>query len=743
MKHIGKTYPVHDAVAKVTGRAVYTTDLIVPGMLTGSILFSDRAHARVKYIDCSEAESLEGVHAVCSYLNAPQQVYNSYHRFIGHDLPEDETIFSQEVRYIGDRIAAVAAETPEIARKALRLIKVEYEELPAVFSIDDAEGDDSPRVNSKYPNRCPDIKLETGDVTKGFSEADFVFEDTYYTPAIYHAALENHCAIADYSPDNHLTVWCTSQNIFATRMLLGKLFDLPRNRVQVKKPILGGAFGGKVPMSVEPVAALLSKLAGRPVKVELTRREDMNGTNTRHASKAKIKTGIKKDGQITAQEIKFLVNTGAYHTGGNSIASAICYKLYQLYKNINLKINAAPVYTNTTPAGAMRGYGAPQMMFAHQVHLNKIARQLGIDFTDLQLKNLIEPNSTNHLTNSSQGNVRGIDCVIKGKKLFEWDKRSQQTADGYLKRGIGMAVCSLWNGVFGVHIDATGIRITMNEDGTFIVHTPTHDMGQGTSIAIIQIVAEVLSVQIGDIRIVESDTDSCLWDLGAFASRGIYVSGEAARVTAEKMKAELLKHAAENFKKDPVQLQLKDGQIIQKSDLSMVAKLADFANDLLLKKNIYLEVNHFYSSEADRTSNAAHFAEVEVNTETGEVKVLDYLAVHDIGQVINKIGVEGQIEGGVQMGLGFALSEEMIRDEKGRLKNPNFKKYKMFRASEMPEIRLSFIEEKDYPGPFGAKSISEIATVPVAPAIVNAIVDALGENFYALPIRPEHLKSKK
>ncbi|MBT4289985.1 MAG: molybdopterin-dependent oxidoreductase, partial [Deltaproteobacteria bacterium] len=465
--------------------------------------------------------------------------------------------------------------------------------------------------------------------------------------------------------------------------------------------------------------------------------------STRHGSKAKIKTGIKKDGRITAQEIEFIVNTGAYHTGGNSIASAICYKLYQLYKNINLKITAAPVYTNTTPAGAMRGYGAPQMMFAHQVQLNKIARQIGIDFTDLQLKNLIEPNSVNELTKSSQGNVRGIDCVIKGKQLFNWKHRKQQKSSSPIKHGIGMAVCSLWNGVYGVHVDGTGIRITMNEDGTFIVHTPTHDMGQGTSIAIIQIVAEVLGVQIDDIRIVESDTDSCLWDLGAFASRGIYVSGEAARLTAEKMKNELLKHAADYFNKDPDQLQLKDGQILQKSDLSKVVKLADFANDLLLKKNIYLEVNHFYSSEADRTSNAAHFAEVEVNTESGEVKVLDYLAVHDIGQVINKMGAEGQIEGGVQMGLGFALSEEMVRDEKGRLKNPNFKKYKMFRASEMPEIRLSFIEKKDYPGPYGAKSISEIATVPVAPAIVNAIVNALGKNFYALPIRPEHLKSKK
>ncbi|MBT4288959.1 MAG: molybdopterin-dependent oxidoreductase, partial [Deltaproteobacteria bacterium] len=280
MNHIGQPYPVHDSVSKVTGRALYTTDIVLPRMLTGAILFSERAHAKISKVDTSAAEALEGVQAVCSFHDSPQLIYNSYHRFVGHDLPEDETIFSQEVRYIGDKIAAVAAETPEIAKKALRLIQVEYEELPAVFSIDEAEKEDSPSVHTNYPNRCPDINLETGDIENGFLEADYIYEDVYYTPAVYHAALENHCAIADYSPDDHLTVWCTSQNIFATRLLLGKIFDLPRNKVQVKKPVLGGAFGGKVPMSVEPVAALLSKISGKPVKVELSRREDMNGSST-------------------------------------------------------------------------------------------------------------------------------------------------------------------------------------------------------------------------------------------------------------------------------------------------------------------------------------------------------------------------------------------------------------------------------------------------------------------------------
>lgn len=449
---------------------------------------------------------------------------------------------------------------------------------------------------------------------------------------------------------------------------------------------------------------------------------------------------IKNDGTITAQEINFLVNTGAYITGGSSIASAMCYKLYQLYKNVNLKITAAPVYTNITPAGAMRSYGAPQLMFGHQVQMNKISRKLGLDITNIHLKNLIEPNSFNPLTGMEQGNVRGIDCVIEGQKYFDWNKRQKpDNSTGTVKRGVGMAVTSLWNGVFGVHIDATGIRITLNEDGTFILHTPTHEMGQGTSIALAQITAEILGVDTSDIHIVESDTDSCLWDLGAFASRGIYVSGEAARLAAIKMKDKILQKAAKNFQINSDYLLLHDKRITLEN--KEIVTLEAFARDLLLNHYQHLEVNHTYGSLKDRTSYAAHFAEIEVDEESGTVKVLDYLAVHDVGKIINRLGIEGQVEGGVQMGLGFALSEELERNENGALKTQNFRKYKIFRAQEMPEIRSHFIEEIDFPGPFGAKCVSEIATVPVAPAIVNAITNALGKDFKALPLKASQLKA--
>jgi CO/xanthine dehydrogenase Mo-binding subunit len=739
MTHIGQPYPVHDAILKVTGRATYTTDMKITGMLYGKILFSPVAHAKIKHIDTSAAEQMEGVHAVCTFKKAPQTVFNSYQRFEGHAMLEDETIFSEEVRYVGDKIAAVSAETQEIADQAIRKIKVEYEELPAVFTIEDANQTDAPRVHTHTVNRLKDTVLETGSIQDGFKNADHIFEDSFTTPAIYHAAMENHCSIADYKPDNHVTVWTTTQNIFATRMLLGKIFDLTRNKIRVKKPILGGAFGGKVSMSVEPVAVLLSKISGRPVKVELNRREDMNGTNTRHASAMKIKTGIKSDGTITAQEVEFLVNTGAYITGGSSIASAICHQLCQLYKNINLKLTAAPVYTNITPAGAMRGYGAPQLMFGHQVHLNKIARKLGLDFTQLQLQNLVEPNSINPLYNNPQGNVRAIDCVVEGIKQFDWDRKLSGSSTGPVKRGVGMAVSSIWNGVYGVHIDATGIRITLNEDGTFMLHTATHDMGQGTSIALAQVVAEELGVDPDDIRIIESDTDSCLWDLGSFASRGIYVSCEAGRLAAVEMREKIVSLTAENYNVDAAQIQLVDKKIVLGNGNEIVS-LAKFSSDMLFNNSLHLEVNFTYDSQAERTSYAAHFAEVEVDSTLGTVKVIDYLAVHDVGKVINQLGIEGQVEGGVQMGLGFALSEEIKRNEKGGIENQNFRKYKMFRALEMPEIKSLFIEKLDFPGPYGAKCVSEIATVPVAPAVVNAVVDAIGKDFYSLPINPEQIK---
>lgn len=742
MKHIGEKYPVHDAILKVTGRAEYTTDMEVTGMLYGKMLLSPKAHARIISIDTKDAENLPGVHTVCTWDDAPDVVFNCYHRFEGHDLPEDEMIFNREVRFIGDRIAAVAADTPEIAAAAVKLIKVDYEDLPAVFSIDESLAGDSPRVHENSPNLINTMHIDVGDVVQGFKEADFIFEDTYRTPAVYHAALENHCAIADFKPDGHLTIWCTTQNIFATRLLICQIFDLPRNKVRIKKPILGGAFGGKVPMSVEPVAALLSMKAGLPVKVELTRSEDIAASNTRHAARIKMKTGIKKDGTLTAQEIEYVVNTGAYHTGGNSVAAAVCYKVPQLYKLANLKMTAIPVYSNITPAGAMRGYGAPQLYFAQQVHLSRIAVKLDLDFADFQLKNLVEPDSINPLSGLSSGNVRGLDCVIRGMKLFGWNEKKKTKSTGDVERGVGMAVCSLWNGVYGVHIDATGMRITMNEDGTCILHTPAHDMGHGTTIVLCQIVAEVLGLDPADIRAVESDSDSCLWDLGAFASRGVYICGEAARLTAVKMKNLILEEADQlvNINADTLDL---DGKwIVTKDEREQIISLHQLLTRLLLEKNKHLEVNYTYGSTADRTSYGAHFAEVEVSRKTGIIRVINYTAVHDVGKVINRLGIEGQLEGGVQMGLGYALSEALVRDEKGKLKNSTFKKYKMFRAQDMPEIKSDYIEKGELPGPFGAKSIAEIATTVVAPAVVNAVVDALGRNFTSIPILSEQIKSE-
>ena len=741
MKHIGAKYPVHDAVLKVTGRAEYTTDMEVNGMLHGKILLSPKAHARIISIDTKEAENLPGVHVVCTWDDAPDVVFNCYHRFEGHDLPVDEMIFNREVRFVGDRIAAVAADTPEIAAAAVKLIKVEYEDLPAVFTIDEAIKPDSPRVHENSPNLINAINIDAGDVEAGFKEADFIFEDIYRTPAVYHASLETHCAIADYTPDGHLDLWCTTQNIFATRHLICQIFDLPRNKVRVKKPILGGAFGGKVPMSVEPVAVLLSMKAGLPVKIEMSRREDIAASNTRHAARIKLKTGIKKDGTLTAQEIEYVVNTGAYHTGGNSVAAAVCYKVPQLYKLANLKMTAIPVYSNITPAGAMRGYGAPQLFYGQQVHLNRISRELAIDFTDFQMKNLVEPNSINPLTGDSNGNVRGLDCVRRGMELFEWEKKKRSDSSGQIVRGIGMAVSSLWNGVYGVHIDASGMRITMNEDGTCILHTPAHDMGHGTTIVLCQIVAEVLGIDPDDIRAVESDTDSCLWDLGAFASRGVYVCGEAARLTAEKMKNLILEEAGKLLEIKPDNLDLDDKSIVKKDDRDQIMSLHTLMTRLLLEKNKHLEVNYTYGSTADRTSYGAHFAEVEVNKETGVIRVIDYAAVHDVGQVINRLGIEGQLEGGVQMGLGYALSEEIVRDEKGKVKNTTFRQYKMFRAMDMPEIKSDYIEKGELPGPYGAKCIAEIATTVVAPAVVNAVVDALGRDFNSIPILPEKIIS--
>lgn len=734
-KIIGKSYPVKDAALKVTGQMKYVSDLTPQNSLHAKMLLSPVAHAKIKSIDVSEALKVEGVRAIATHLNSPNVKYNGALRFFEHDIPKDEAVFNETVRYVGDRVAAVAAETIAAASKAVRLIKVEYEELPAVLTIQEAIKEGADPIHGDT-NKIAEMKINAGDVDKAYGECDHVFEDEYKVPAIHHGAIETHSTIAHYDYNNNLTVFTPCQNIFAFRILLSQIFEMPLHKIRVVRPAIGGSFGGKLEMTIEPVAAVLSKMTKRPVKLVLNRKESIIATRTRHGAYVKIKTGVKNDGEILAQDIEIYTNTGAYASSALNVMGALSHKVYKVYKIPNMRFKGVPVYTNTPIAGAMRGYGSPQIFMAQQSQIGKIAKSLGLDLTDVQAKNAADPDGVDVRFNSPLGNPRIIDCIEKGKEIFEWDeKKSQPKGDDKYYRGIGMAIGAHGNGVFGAHRDVITLTLKLNEDGTATLITGVHDMGNGVATMQTMMVSEVLGIRPEDVETFESDSDACAFNLGDYASRGVFVEGAGAKKTAEKLKGMILEEA-EKFMEIPKEnLILEDGLVINNEDKNQFKTLSDVAVFTQSKSLKELSVVESFSSPAGITSYGVHFAEVLVDKVTKEVKVENFVAVHDVGTVINPMNLEGQLHGGIHMGLGYALSEEISFDEKGIPKNNEFISYKMLRANDMPSIKIHFVDGYEKDGPYGGKSIGECAVVPSAPAVVNAVLDATGLEVHSLPIK--------
>lgn len=450
-KVIGHSYPIKDARLKVTGQLKYVGDMKLPNMLYGKMLLSPIAHGNIKSIDISEAMKVPGVKAIATCFNTPQTKYNSAKRFYEHEIPETEVVFSRTVRFVGDRVAAVAAETERAAKEAVKLIKVEYEELPAVFDVEEALEEGAPSIHPGG-NKVGEIKSNAGDVDKGFRDSYRVYEDKYILPPVHHGALENHAVIAHYDYNDRLTVWTPGQNIFAFRIILSEIMDMPLHKIRLIRPAIGGAFGGKLEIVIEPVAAILSKMTRRPVKMVLDRRETMISTRTRHGAVVYIKTGVKKDGTILAQDIKMYTNTGAYASSAFNVMGALSHKIYKVYKIPNMRFVGIPVYTNLPIAGAMRGYGSPQIFMAQQTQLGRISRDLKLDLVEVQRKNAVKPDGVDIRFNSPIGNPRLEDCIIKGSELFKWEERKKlpKEENGWI-RGVGMAIGAHGNGVFGAH----------------------------------------------------------------------------------------------------------------------------------------------------------------------------------------------------------------------------------------------------------------------------------------------------
>ena len=734
---VGKRLPLIDASEKATGRALFTGDIEIPGMLHAKILRSPHAHARILRVDTSQAERFPGVKAVLSKNNTPTVKVPAT---LGG--PRERIVFGEKVRYVGDEVAAVAAISKAVAEEALRLIKVEYEELPAIFDPEEAIKPGAPIINpEKERNIAAAVKLGNGDVETGFQEADYVFEETFKTSSQRHATMETHAAIASFDRAGQLTVWASTQLPFHIHRILAEYLGIPMSQIRVVTPYLGGGFGSKLHMIIEHICTLLAKIAGKPVKLVLNREEEFSATVTRHAFSIGLKIGVKRDGILTAIKANAIANVGAYlYVFGPLWAAGD--GLITTYRCPNVEFQGYSVYTNLTPAGGFRGYGNTQAHFAIESMMDIMADKLRIDPIEFRLKNYKQTGDI------GLGNTRitssGLrECLAMGSEKIGWgSRRKVSQEEGPRKRGMGAACLVHRSGTLFALPDYSAVFVKFNEDGTATVLTGATDLGTGSHTTLAQIAAEELGLQLEAVSVTVGDTGTAPIDRGAFASGTLYVTGSAVRAAAADAKQQLLSYMGKKFHAAPEDFEIKMGRIYSKrlpekwiaiSEITKESSRAKKSAEAFLGKASF-------ENPAAAHSFGAHFAEVEVDTETGQVDVLRIIAIHDVGKAINPLVVEGQIEGALQQGIGFTLTEDPIIDrETGVMLNDNFANYMVLTALDMPKVEVGLSGPTDPTGPFGAKGIGEPSTLGVAPAIANAIYDAIGVRFTEIPITLEKI----
>jgi 4-hydroxybenzoyl-CoA reductase alpha subunit len=744
---VGQRLPMHDAAAKAKGTAQFTDDILLPGMLYGKILRSPLPHARILHIDTSRAEKLPGVKGVVTGKDIPDRQYG-----IVPKARDEHALAREKVRYIGDDVAAVCAVDPEIAEEALELIQVEYAKLPAVFDPLEAIKEGAPVIHDGVPNNISFyIHKEFGNVEKAFLESDFVFEDRFYSQAVNHAPLEPHAAVAQYDPlKGEITLYSSTQIPFFLRRNLSSTLMIPESKVRVIKPKVGGGFGQKIDMFAKDFcAAWFARQTGRPVKFVYDREEVFISTRQRHPMYITVKTGVKKDGTITAQQFKAYADGGAFNSTAPTMMALSCYFLMIPYRVPNLIYEGHHVYTNKPVGGAMRGHGIPQARFAVERQLDLIAERIGVDPVELRLKNSIhagEPHPAKFIINS----CGFYDSLKLAAEAIGWKEKRGKLPRG---RGVGLAGASFPSGVSNMSHISSGSVVQIGQDGAVNVLSGAADIGQGAETVISQIVAEVLGVRLEDIRITAADTGITPLDPGTFGSGVTVRAGNAARLAAEEVRGKLFKFVADKLEANPEDLAARDRKIFVKGspDRGMTMKdaikgyqYADLPMPIVGRSAWFppaTEPTTLFKEDGNFSPNYSFMtqaAEVEVDLNTGKIKLLKMVTAHDCGRAINPMLVEGQLEGSVVGGMGQALYENIIV-EQGQVMNPSFLDYGFPTFMEMPQIEAIDIETDDPVGPFGAKEAGEGTQLSPAPAIVNAIYDAIGVDFNELPVTPENI----
>lgn len=745
---IGKPRPKVDGLAKCTGQAKYADDLFLPRMLYGKLLRSTQPHARILSIDTSQAEKLPGVYAIIT----------------GKDLPikfgimpvscDEHALALEKVRYVGDPVAAVAAVDEETAERACELIEVRYEKLPAIMSIEEALVKSEPRIHEDFGaggNIHKIVSLEFGNIEEGFAQAEHIREDVFFYQGSTHLAMEQHAVVASYEPNEKLTVWSSTQTPHYLHRALAKVLELPENRIRVIATPVGGGFGGKDdPFSHELCAAKLSMLTGRPVKITLTRDEVFYTHRGRHPVLMWVKTGVKKDGTITAMHFKSFLDGGAH--GSYGVATTYYTGSLQTitYKIPHYKFESVRVFTNKPPCGPKRAHGTPQPRFAIELHMDKLAEDLKMDPIELRLKNLTGPN---HMTvNWLKINSNGLrECIEKVVEASGYREKHRKLPYG---KGVGFAcsayICGAGLPIYWNEMPQSEVHVRIDRSGKVTAFSGAIDIGQGSNTVLATIVAEVLGLYPEDIELVTADSDLTPIDLGSYSSRVTMMMGHAALEAATKLKKLLFEVAAAKMGVPADRLKAKERKIYDGENPQLelpfveAARLAEARFGALSAAGSYKPPPKAgtYKGSGVGPSPAYSFsacvAQIDCEEETGAVKVEKIWLAHDIGRAINPILVEGQIEGSVYMALGEVFMEEQtFREKLGIHKTPSMLDYKSLTSKEMPEIESFLIETDEPNGPFGAKEAGQGPINPVMPAIANAVYDALKIRIDELPITPE------
>ncbi len=775
---VGKRIPRVDANVKATGQAEFTVDVVLPRMLHGKILRSPFPHAKILSIDTGRAETVPGVKAVItgkdtgvvrfSFLDTPH-------------YPADQCPLAiDKVRFIGEEVAAVAAVTEDIAEEALRLIRVEYEKLPAVFDPEEAIKHGAPRIHDKIiPNTTTawedfgvtrearpydavnnisnQVLITVGDIEQGFRESDYIREDRFEIPATAHVALEPHVALASFDSSGKLDVWLSHMGYEHKRFWLAKTLGLPISKVRVHKTYVGGAFGGKISLfSYEFLAAYLSKMAGQPVKITLSRNEVLSTCYTSHRFIVKVKTGVRKDGTLMAQHIKVIDDVGAYRNSSPTALYLAHVFRHAIYNIPHVKHEGIGVYTNKLTTGPKRGHGSPEISFAVESQLDMIANELGIDPVVLRLKNLRKKGEV--LPNGDKLESYGLpEAISQAVQSSGWEKKRVNQPD----RGMGIGVASMFSGAHNYPFGSAAI-IKLNPDGRFTVFTGQTEFGQGADTAVAQIAAEELGLTVDDMVVVSGDSELCPYDIGNWLSAGVYVSGQAVRKAAADAKQQLFAYAAEALHSKVDELVIGQGRIYVKTQPDRVVTFVELykygiqikGGDPIIGKGYTKAVPDvgFWGSSFKGTGTlskgggrftdaygfAVAVAEVEVDKTTGRVKVMGITVADDCGTDINPLNVKVQLESQAVMAVGDALFEEVII-EQGRVINPTLADYKIPAVLDVPKLTTISVQDYEAKGPFGAKEVGETARAAAIVAIANAICDAIGARIYSLPMTPEKI----